>query len=84
MIWSDETKINRFCSDGYSWCWGSDKNNLQEHQISQTVKHGGGSIIVWGCTVASKSKARIFKIQKFEYIFSFYYIYIDFFFFKIN
>jgi len=28
VIWSDETKINRFCSDGYSWCWVSDKNNL--------------------------------------------------------
>ena len=46
IIWSDETKINRFCSDGYSWCWVSDKNNLQEHQVSQTVKHGGGSIMI--------------------------------------
>jgi DDE superfamily endonuclease len=52
VIWSDETKINRFCSDGYSWCWVSDKNNLQSHQISQTVKHGGGSIMIWGCMTA--------------------------------
>jgi len=52
VIWSDETKINRFCSDGYSWCWVSDKNNLQEHQISQTVKYGGGSIMIWGCMTA--------------------------------
>jgi len=21
VIWSDKTKINRFCSDGRSWCW---------------------------------------------------------------
>src|SRR5262249_41918510 len=21
VVWSDETKINRFCSDGRSWCW---------------------------------------------------------------
>ena len=52
VIWSDETKINRFCSDGYSWCWVADKNNLQSHQISQTVKHGGGSIMIWGCMTA--------------------------------
>jgi transposase len=24
VIWSDETKINRFCSDGCSWCWVRD------------------------------------------------------------
>ena len=52
VVWSDETRINRFCSDGYSWCWVLDKNNLQEHQISQTVKHGGGSIMIWGCMTA--------------------------------
>lgn len=52
VIWSDETKINRFCSDGYSWCWVNDTSNLQEHQISQTVKHGGGSIMIWGCMTA--------------------------------
>ena len=52
IIWSDETKINRFCSDGYTWCWVSDKNNLQEHQVSQTVKYGGGSIMIWGCMTA--------------------------------
>ena len=28
IIQSDETKINRFYSDGYSWYWVSDKNNL--------------------------------------------------------
>lgn len=21
VVFSDETKINRFCSDGHSWCW---------------------------------------------------------------
>ena len=27
VVWSDETKINRFCSDGNKWCWKSKKRN---------------------------------------------------------
>jgi transposase len=29
VIWSDETKINRFCSDGRSWCWIRDGESRQ-------------------------------------------------------
>jgi transposase len=49
VIWSDETKINRFCSDGRSWYWSHDGSSLQPSQVKQTVKHGGGSIMIWGC-----------------------------------
>jgi transposase len=49
VIWSDETKINRFCSDGMSWCWKRDDSSLQDYHISQTVKFGGGSVMIWGC-----------------------------------
>lgn len=49
VIWSDETKINRFQSDGRAWYWVKDPNAVQPHHIKQTVKHGGGSIMVWGC-----------------------------------
>ena len=49
VIWSDETKINRFCSDGRSWCWIRDGEGVQNRHVQQTVKHGGGSILVWGC-----------------------------------
>jgi len=49
VIWSDETKINRFCSDGRSWYWSRDGTTLQPHNVKQTIKHGGGSIMVWGC-----------------------------------
>ena len=52
VVWSDETKINRFCFDGYSWCWILDKNNPQLQHILQTVKYGGGSIMIWGCMTA--------------------------------
>ena len=46
---SDETNINRFCSDGRSWYWSREGESLKPHQVKQTVKHGGGSIMVWGC-----------------------------------
>jgi len=52
VIWSDETKINRFESDGQIWSWIRDGQKLQPHQVNQTVKHGGGNIKIWGCMTA--------------------------------
>jgi transposase len=49
VIWSDETKVNRFCSDGCLWAWIRDGEELQPRHVKQTVKHGGGSIMMWGC-----------------------------------
>lgn len=49
VIWSDETKINRFCSDGRTWAWIRDNEPLQDRLIKQTKKHGGGSIMIWSC-----------------------------------
>lgn len=49
VIWSDETKINRFQSDGKQYFWHRPQETLQKHQVKQTVKHGGGSLMVWGC-----------------------------------
>jgi hypothetical protein len=48
VIFSDESKINRFCSDGMSWCWIRDSEQLSSRTVSQTVKHGGGGIMIWG------------------------------------
>src|SRR5215470_6613827 len=52
VIWSDETKINRFCSDGRSWCWARDGETRRPRHVKQTVKHGGGSLMIWGCMTA--------------------------------
>jgi len=49
VIFSDETKINRFNSDGRTWFWSRDPNSLNEHSVQQTVKHGGGGVMMWGC-----------------------------------
>lgn len=47
VIWSDETKVNRFCSDGRCWAWVRSGNQLQPHQVKVKVKGGGGSIMLW-------------------------------------
>jgi transposase len=49
VIFSDETKINRFNSDGRTWFWSRDPNTLDERSVQQTVKHGGGGVMMWGC-----------------------------------
>jgi hypothetical protein len=49
VIFSDETKINRFNSDGRTWFWSRDPNTLNESSVQQTVKHGGGGLMMWGC-----------------------------------
>ena len=48
VIFSDESKINRFCSNGMSWCWMRDSKQLSSRTVSQTVKHSGGGIMIWG------------------------------------
>lgn len=51
VLWSDETKINRYTSDGIHYSWINKEEGLSERQIIETVKHGGGNIMVWGCMV---------------------------------
>lgn len=49
VIWSDETKVNRVGTDGRSYYWSRLGEPLQQHQVHRTVKHGGGSVMAWGC-----------------------------------
>lgn len=49
VIWSDETKINRFGSDGRKYVWKKKGQPLLDREVDSTVKYGGGNIMVWGC-----------------------------------
>lgn len=41
--------MKRFESDGRAWYWSRDPNTNTSSGVTQTMKHGGGSIMVWGC-----------------------------------
>jgi hypothetical protein len=49
VIWSDETKINRFGSDGVKYAWVGKGEANSEKAVTGTVKFGGGSLMMWGC-----------------------------------
>lgn len=49
VVWSDETKINRLGLDGRKWVWKKAGEGLSDRLVQGTQKHGGGSVMVWGC-----------------------------------
>lgn len=49
VIFSDETKINLWNSDGIQFYWTRPGDPVQPFHLQPTVKHGGGSLMFWGC-----------------------------------
>lgn len=49
IVWSDETKINLFESDGIAYCRRKVNTRFYLKNLKPTIKHGGGSIMIWGC-----------------------------------
>jgi transposase len=49
VIFTDETKINVWGSDGVKYCWKRPGDPLQPHHLDLTVKFGNGNIKMWGC-----------------------------------
>ncbi len=53
ILWSDETKINVFGTDGFKTVWRRKGEEYKEKCMVPTVKHGGGSVLMWGCMGAA-------------------------------
>ncbi len=48
VLWSDESKINLFDSDGVKRVWQQPGEEYKDKCVLPTVKHGGGGVMVWG------------------------------------
>ncbi len=53
VLWSDETEINLFGSDGVKREWRQPGDEYKDKCVLPTVKHGGGSVMVWCCLSAA-------------------------------
>jgi transposase len=49
VVWSDECKVNRICSDGLRYVWDDNPGRITTRSVQGTVKFGGGSVCVWSC-----------------------------------
>ena len=62
VIYSDESNFTIFGSDGRQYCWKKPDAPLSAAHVQPTVKHGGGSIMVWGC-LTSKGVGNLCRID---------------------
>ena len=62
VIFSDESKFNLFGSDGRQWCRRRVGEAFLDRNVNKTVKHGGGSVMVWGC-ITSRGVGRLHRIN---------------------
>ncbi len=53
ILWSDETKINVFGTDGFKTVWRRKGEEYKDKCMVPTVKRGGGSVLMWGCMSAA-------------------------------
>lgn len=52
VLFADESKFNIFSSDGRVMVWRKKNQELHPSNLKATVKHGGQSVMVWGCMTA--------------------------------
>lgn len=62
VVFSDESKFNLFGSDGKQYCRRRPHEELEERNVKKTVKHGGGSVMVWGC-ITEFGPGRLHRVE---------------------
>ena len=62
VLWSDETKVELFGHQTRRYVWWTPNTAHHHKRTIPTVKHGGGSIMLWGCFSAA-GPGRLVKIK---------------------
>lgn len=62
IIWSDESRFEIFKSDGPCRVWRALGERFNIENLSPTVKHGGGGVMMWGC-FSAKSLGPLVKVE---------------------
>jgi transposase len=62
VLFTDESKYNLVGNDGRTRVWRKPHTALHQRNVTPTVKHGGGNIMVWGC-VSAKGVGALTRIN---------------------
>lgn len=71
VLFTDESKFNLHGSDGKMFVWRKPNAEFNHQNTKATVKHGGGSVMVWGCMSSAGVGNLHFidgKMDKFGYL----------------
>lgn len=53
VLWTDETKLEVFGHVEQRYVWRAKGQVYDQTNTIPTVKHGGGSLMMWGCSSAA-------------------------------